>query len=58
MNVCVATPTAAPARDHVRLLFVGRIGDRRKGARYLFDAFRELMLAYPTRSAGAGTGVR
>jgi phosphatidylinositol alpha-mannosyltransferase len=27
----------------VKLLFVGRIGDRRKGARYLFDAYRTLI---------------
>jgi carbamoyl-phosphate synthase small subunit len=27
-------------------------------ARYLFGAFRELMLAHPTRPAGAGAGVR
>jgi phosphatidylinositol alpha-mannosyltransferase len=27
----------------VKLLFVGRIGDRRKGARYLFDAYRSLL---------------
>jgi phosphatidylinositol alpha-mannosyltransferase len=27
----------------VRLLFVGRIGDRRKGARFLFDAYRGLV---------------
>jgi phosphatidyl-myo-inositol alpha-mannosyltransferase len=27
----------------VRLLFVGRIGDRRKGARYLFDAYKQLV---------------
>ena len=35
----------APVSAHgapVRLLFVGRIGDARKGARYLFDAYREL----------------
>ena len=34
----VADP-AAP----VRLLFVGRIGDRRKGARFLFDSYRALL---------------
>lgn len=28
---------------HVKLLFVGRIGDVRKGARYLFDAYAELV---------------
>jgi phosphatidyl-myo-inositol alpha-mannosyltransferase len=27
----------------VRLLFVGRIGDRRKGAPYLFDAYKQLL---------------
>jgi phosphatidyl-myo-inositol alpha-mannosyltransferase len=31
------------ADDHVRLLFVGRLGDRRKGARFLFDAYRALV---------------
>src|SRR5262249_13966711 len=32
-------PASAPSiADEVRLLFVGRIGDRRKGARSLFDA--------------------
>jgi phosphatidylinositol alpha-mannosyltransferase len=35
-------PLPRPADAPVRLLFVGRIGDARKGARYLFDAFREL----------------
>jgi phosphatidylinositol alpha-mannosyltransferase len=40
--------TPAPTRLHdsggpVKLLFVGRIGDRRKGARYLFDAYRGLV---------------
>jgi phosphatidylinositol alpha-mannosyltransferase len=28
---------------HVKLLFVGRIGDARKGARYLFEAYAELV---------------
>jgi phosphatidylinositol alpha-mannosyltransferase len=31
------------AGDGVRLLFVGRIGDRRKGARFLFEAYRGLV---------------
>jgi len=41
--------TPAPTKLHadgpapVRLLFVGRIGDTRKGARYLFDAYRTLV---------------
>ncbi len=40
----IFTPAPHPiARDSVRLLFVGRIGDRRKGARYLFDAYRGLV---------------
>lgn len=40
----IFTPPAAPIqRDTVRLLFVGRIGDRRKGARYLFEAYRGLV---------------
>ena len=40
---------AAPAQLHtsstapVKLLFVGRLGDTRKGARYLFDAYRMLL---------------
>lgn len=36
---------AAPAKQHdgpLKLLFVGRLGDSRKGARYLFDAYRML----------------
>ena len=44
----VPTDIFTPPEDHktnghVRLLFVGRIGDRRKGARYLFDAYRGLV---------------
>ena len=40
----IFTPPVAPIqRDTVRLLFVGRIGDRRKGARYLFEAYRGLL---------------
>lgn len=40
----IFTPPAEPMiNGHVRLLFVGRIGDRRKGARYLFDAYRGLV---------------
>ena len=31
------------ANGKVKLLFVGRIGDKRKGARYLFDAYRTLL---------------
>ncbi len=37
------TKLVANAGAPVRLLFVGRIGDRRKGARYLFDAYRSLL---------------
>jgi phosphatidylinositol alpha-mannosyltransferase len=33
----------ATADSPLRLLFVGRIGDVRKGARYLFDAYRMLL---------------
>ena len=37
-------PAIVPATNgHVRLLFVGRIGDRRKGARFLFEAYRGLV---------------
>lgn len=35
-------PAAAPGAP-IKLLFVGRIGDARKGARYLFDAYRGLV---------------
>lgn len=35
-------PVAAPGAP-LKLLFVGRIGDARKGARYLFDAYRGLV---------------
>ena len=35
--------TPAPAGGPIKLLFVGRIGDTRKGARYLFDAYRALL---------------
>jgi phosphatidyl-myo-inositol alpha-mannosyltransferase len=33
----------APSARPVKLLFVGRIGDERKGARFLFDAYRGLV---------------
>jgi phosphatidylinositol alpha-mannosyltransferase len=36
-------PAANGQQPIVKLLFVGRIGDRRKGARYLFDAYRNLV---------------
>jgi phosphatidylinositol alpha-mannosyltransferase len=36
-------PTHHHINGHVRLLFVGRLGDRRKGARFLFDAYRGLV---------------
>jgi len=36
-------PERHEINGHVRLLFVGRIGDRRKGARYLFDAYKGLL---------------
>jgi phosphatidylinositol alpha-mannosyltransferase len=39
-------PTSNGHNGHVapvKLLFVGRIGDRRKGARYLFEAYRNLV---------------
>ncbi|MDB4954310.1 MAG: Phosphatidylinositol alpha-mannosyltransferase [Myxococcales bacterium] len=36
-------PPEHVTNGHVRLLFVGRIGDRRKGARFLFDAYRGLI---------------
>lgn len=42
----IFTPPATPApAGPVKLLFVGRIGDTRKGARYLFDAYRQLTAA-------------
>src|ERR1041384_1048949 len=34
---------AAPHDRPVKLLFVGRIGDERKGARFLFEAYRALI---------------
>src|SRR5260221_10775414 len=37
------TPGAARRSEAVRLLFVGRLGDRRKGARFLFDAYSGLL---------------
>ncbi len=40
----IFTPPDIHASDqNVRLLFVGRIGDKRKGTRYLFDAYRGLL---------------
>jgi phosphatidylinositol alpha-mannosyltransferase len=42
----LATPPVGAARrpdDPVKLLFVGRIGDERKGARFLFDAYAGLV---------------
>lgn len=36
------TAPARAAGGPVKLLFVGRIGDARKGAKFLFDAYREL----------------
>ncbi len=33
----------AESSSPLRLLFVGRIGDRRKGAKYMFDAYRMLL---------------
>jgi len=40
----IFTPPDQPqVNGHVRLLFVGRLGDRRKGARFLFDAYRGLV---------------
>jgi phosphatidylinositol alpha-mannosyltransferase len=37
------TPGASRRSEAVRLLFVGRLGDRRKGARFLFDAYHGLI---------------
>jgi phosphatidyl-myo-inositol alpha-mannosyltransferase len=40
----IFTPPAARVDNAVvKLLFVGRIGDKRKGARFLFDAYRNLV---------------
>lgn len=36
-------PPTHPLQHSVRLLFVGRLGDARKGARYLFDAYAQLV---------------
>ena len=43
-DIFTPAPTPiVPGGAPVKLLFVGRIGDRRKGARYLFDAYRSLL---------------
>ncbi len=36
-------PDTPPSSDAVRLLFVGRLGDRRKGAQFLYEAYRKLI---------------